>query len=96
MIAAVCALLRRRFMWWSLSPIGLTVFTTGVLRNQVFTVFVTWLVKALILRIGGIGAYRKSVPFTQGMMVGYVAGVAFVFVSDWVFFPGQGHMVHRW
>jgi hypothetical protein len=95
-IAGACALLRRRFMWWSLSPIGLTVFTTGVLRNQVFTVFVTWLTKGLILRIGGITAFRKSVPFTQGMMVGYVAGVALVFVVDWVFFPGQGHMVHRW
>ena len=95
-IAAVCALLRRRFLWWPLSPIGLTIFTTGVLRNQVFTVFVTWCVKAILLRIGGIGAFRRSVPFTQGMMLGYVSGVALVFVVDWIFFPGQGHMVHRW
>jgi len=95
-ITAACALLRRRFMWWSLSPIGLTVFTTGVINRQVFTIFVTWLVKAVILRVGGISIYRRSIPFFQGMMLGYVAGIGLVFLVDWIFFPGQGHLLHQW
>jgi hypothetical protein len=95
-VTAACALLRRRFMWWSLTPIGLTVFTTGIINRQAFTIFVTWLAKAVILRVGGINIYRRSVPFFQGLMLGYVAGIGLVFVVDWMFFFGQGHLLHRW
>ena len=95
-ITALCSFLRYRFLWWPLSPIGLTVFTTGIMRRQVFTVFVAWLVKSLLLKIGGIRLYRQSLPLFMGLMLGYVAGIGMVFLVDMFFFMGQGHMVHRW
>jgi len=95
-ITGLLSLLRYHFLRWPLSPIGLTVFTTGVIQRQAFTIFVTWLVKSLLLRIGGIRLYRRSQPLFIGMLLGYVVGIGLVFLVDTLFFMGQGHMVHRW
>ena len=95
-LTGLCSLLRYRFLWWPLSPIGLTVFTTWTLQQQVFNVFVAWLVKFGLLKIGGIQLYRRTLPLFVGMLLGYVAGIGLVFLVDFSFFMGQGHMVHSW
>ena len=95
-VTALFSFLRYRFLWWPLSPIGLTVFTTGVLQHQVFTVFLVWAIKSMLLKIGGIGLYKRSLPLFMGLMLGYVMGIGLVFVVDLFFFMGQGHMVHHW
>ncbi len=96
LITLLCGFLRYRFLSWPLSPIGLTVFTTGILQRQVFTVFVAWLIKSALLKIGGIGLYRRALPLFMGMTLGYIAGIGLVFLVDVFFFMGQGHMVHHW
>jgi hypothetical protein len=95
-ITGICHFLRYRFLWWPLSPIGLTVFTTGIIARQVFTVFLTWLVKLCLLKIGGIKLYQRSIPLFMGMLLGYVAGIGLIFLVDLFFFMGQGHLVHHW
>ena len=96
LVTALCSFLRYRFLWWPLNPIGLTVFTTGTLQRQVFTVFLAWMVKSIMLKIGGIRLYRQTLPLFMGLMLGYVTGIGMVFVVDLFFFMGQGHMVHHW
>lgn len=96
LLTVLCGVLRYRFLQWPVSPIGLTVFTTGILQRQVFTVFAAWLVKFILLKIGGIGLYRQSLPLFMGLMLGYVLGIGLVFLVDVLFFMGQGHMVHHW
>ena len=96
LVAGLCAFLRHRFLWWPLSPIGLTMFTTGTLHNQAFTVFVAWVLKSLLIRVGGIGLYRRAQPLFLGLLIGYVAGIGLIFVVDVFWFMGNGHMVHRW
>lgn len=95
-LAALCSFLRYRFLWWPLSPIGLTVFPTGVISWQAFSIFLTWAVKFGLLKIGGIQLYRRTRPLFLGLLLGYVTGIGLVFVVDVLFFMGQGHMVHHW
>ena len=98
--AAICGgliYLRYRFPWWPLHPIGFTVSSTSwALRVSVFSIFLAWLVKLIVLRVGGNRLYTRSRPFFLGMLVGYVTGVAISFVADIIWFPGEGHMVHHW
>jgi hypothetical protein len=43
------------------------------------------------MRVGGLDRYRKTAPFFLGMLMGYLAGVAFGLVIDAIWFPGEGH-----
>lgn len=67
-------LMRRRFLWWpfhpagyALGPIGLGWFWCAILAG--------WAIKWIILKHGGLKAYRKAVPFFGGLILGeYVVG----------------------
>jgi len=42
---------------------------------------VSWTVKVIILRVGGIGLYRKAVPIFLGLILGeYIVGGAWVII----------------
>jgi len=88
--------LRYRFAWWPLHPIGLTVCSTNVTLDSVLSIFIAWAVKAVILRVGGVGLYRRSRPFFIGLLVGQAAAVTLAFMVDLLWFPGRGHQVHAW
>ncbi|MFC1805776.1 DUF6785 family protein [Planctomycetota bacterium] len=88
--------LRYRFAWWPLHPIGLAVCSTNVTLDSVLSIFIAWGVKTVILRVGGVGLYRRSRPFFIGLLVGQAAAVALAFAVDLIWFPGRGHQVHAW
>jgi len=96
--AAMAALmaLRYRFAWWPLHPIGLTVCSTNVTLDSVLSIFIAWGAKAIILRVGGVGLYRRSRPFFIRLLVAQAAAVALAFLVDLIWFPGRGHQVHAW
>ena len=85
--------LRYRFNWWTLNPIG---FALPRLTWQVFSLFLAWACKSLILRLGGVQLYRRSQPFFIGLLVGYALGVGLSSLVDLIWFPGQGHSIHSW
>jgi hypothetical protein len=85
--------LRYRLAWWTLNPIG---FALPRLTWQVFSLFLAWAAKALILKLGGVQLYRRSQPAFVGLLVGYALGVGLSAVVDWIWFPGQGHAIHSW
>ena len=93
-IMAALIYMRYRFVWWPLHPVGLAVSGTHLLRHISFTIFLTWLIKLIVLKIGGPSIYRKSKPLFIGLFVGYVLGVVLSTAIDAIWFPGQGHMVH--
>ena len=90
------ALLRARFHWFSLHPIGLAFQHTSGTSIYWFSLFLVWIAKLLLLRYGGVRAYRKGKPFFYGLGVGYVLGVVLSGVVDVIWFPLQGHNVHDW
>jgi len=61
-----------------------------------FTLFLTWLIKVILLKVGGINLFRRARPFFLGLLLGYVVGVGLSFLVDVIWFPGQGHMIHHW
>jgi hypothetical protein len=80
-----------RLTWWPLHPIGFTVVTFYSARTAILSVFLTWLVKLIILRFGGIALYRRAKPFFIGMIVGYTLSLVVSMGVDLIWFPGQGH-----
>jgi hypothetical protein len=89
-------LLRNRFSWWPLHPLGLAFQYTWGPRIYSFSIFLTWITKLVLLRIGGIGLYRRAAPFFVGLALGYVFGVLLSSAVDAVWFPTAGHSVHVW
>jgi hypothetical protein len=60
------------------------------------TIFLAWLIKYLMIKVAGASFYRRSKPFFIGMLTGYVLAVAAGIVVDSIWFPMQGHEVHKW
>jgi len=94
-IYALVNLLRYRFSWWPLHPIGMIVPPTHAVHS-IFSLFIAWGVKTALLRVGGVGLYRRCRPFFLGLIVGHLLGVVVSFLVDYIYFPGQGHHVHSW
>ena len=76
-ILMVC---RYRFPWWPIHPAGLAVGLTHPTFHVWFSVFLAWLVKVIILKLGGISLYRRTRPFFLGMVLG-----AFTTAGVWLF-----------
>ena len=89
-------MLRLRFPWWPLHPVGFTVGYAFPVRVTAFTVFLVWAFKSLVLRFGGIALYRSFQPFFVGLLMGYTLGVGISTLTDAIWFPGDGKMVHTW
>ena len=89
--------MRYRFVWWPLHPVGLAISGHFLARRTSFTTFLAWLIKFVMMKIGGPTVYRKSRPLFIGLLVGYILGVALSTGIDMIWFPERGHGgVHRY
>lgn len=95
-VMAVLTYLRYRLSWWPIPPIGLPVAYTLPVRLSWFSIFLAWAAKLMILRLGGIGLYRKAQPFFFGIIAGFFFAAGISFVVDMIWFPGEGHRVYGW
>jgi hypothetical protein len=67
--------LRSRFLWWPFHPLGYAMANSWGMFNLWSCLFVAWGLKALILRHGGLKAYRQAIPFFLGLALGdYILG----------------------
>ena len=60
-----------------LHPVGYIMANTQTMRSFIVPFFMAWLVKTLVLKYGGGGLYRRTVPFFVGIMLGDVVIQAF-------------------
>ena len=88
--------LKYHFAWWPLHPVGMCFAGGWAISSCAFTMFVTWLIKAVLLKVGGIVLFRRARPFFLGLLLGYVLGVGLCFGVDGIWFPARGHMIHHW
>ncbi|MBS12764.1 MAG: hypothetical protein CME19_14310 [Gemmatimonadetes bacterium] len=91
--ATTIVILGLRYVYpaFPLHPIGFAASTAYPVNRIVFSFFWAWLTKLIILRVGGIAAYRRGANFFLGMMIGYFVGVGVSFVVDCIWFPERGH-----
>ena len=79
-VMALLTLLRYRFTWWRLHPVGFAISGIQPVFFHTFNIFLVWLVKRLVLSIGGIQAYHRSKTLFLGILIGYTLSVGITFV----------------
>ena len=82
-LMGMLTLLRHKFLWWPLHPLGLTVAGSRVMDWTWFSIFLAWLVKIIVLRYGGPKMFRALRPFFLGMVLGQ-----FVSAGIWAIIDG--------
>ena len=66
----VLAACRLWFTWWPFHPVGLAVSSSWSMGMLWFPMFLSWLIKVLMLRYGGAAVYRPAIPFFIGLVLG--------------------------
>jgi len=62
--------MKSRFLWWPFHPGGYVLTTGAGFGREWFAVFMSWGLKATILKTGGVRLYRKAVPLFLGLILG--------------------------
>jgi hypothetical protein len=64
------SVLRQRYLWFTLHPIGFIMMQTYAMHTMWLSVLIAWALKVTILRYGGANALRKSLPLWLGVAFG--------------------------
>ncbi|MFQ6041584.1 MAG: DUF6785 family protein [Candidatus Poribacteria bacterium] len=73
----ILTLLRRRLLWWTLHPVAYPLASSWTMSWMWFPIFISWLIKRLLLKYGGIAAYRRAIPLFFGLILGefFIGGI---------------------
>lgn len=63
-------LLRQRFIFFPLHPVGYAVNGNWTMSHLWFSLFLAWAIKSTLVKTGGLKAYRRGLPFCFGLMLG--------------------------
>lgn len=77
-MGSVFLIMRRFFFWWPFHAAGYVIGGTWSLNLLWFSIFLSWLVKWIILKFGGLKMHRKATSFFIGLVLGQ-----FVMASFW-------------
>ena len=67
----------RRFIWWPFHPAGYAIgIGYPTMHWYWFSIFMSWLAKLILFRLGGVRAYRKALPLFAGLVIGEFVGGA--------------------
>ena len=69
-VAIGLGLLRARFWWWPLHPVGYLAANCWGMHWFYMPFFVGWLAKTMVTRYGGLRLYRQTVPLAIGLIAG--------------------------
>lgn len=76
-VTTVLLVLRTRFVWWPLHPLGYCLADDYAMNWIWSSVLVGWALKVGILHGGGIRAYRSALPLFLGLLMGEFTGGCF-------------------
>ena len=81
---ALLMIARHHLFWWPLHPLGYVVSASTYLTNYIsFSVFLAWLIKAIILKYGGPTYFRLACPFFLGLILGQFSVAGMWLVIDY-------------
>jgi len=67
--------LRMRFVWWIFHPAGYAISGSWSMNPFWFSIFLSSIIKWVVLRYGGLKAHRKAIPLFMGLILGeFVVG----------------------
>jgi hypothetical protein len=70
-LAAVgLSVMRMRYAWWPLAPLGLALSGSWSMIVFWFPILVAWILKSAILRYGGMKTYNRLKPLFLGLILG--------------------------
>lgn len=74
--------MRRIFPLWPIHPAGYALASSSWTFGWLwFSVFVSWAIKTLLLKLGGIGLYRRAYPLFLGLILGeFLVGGTWVII----------------
>jgi hypothetical protein len=61
---------RLRFAWFPFHPVGYAVSSSWAMNLLWMPMFVAWFIKLMLLRYGGLKAYRQALPLFLGLILG--------------------------
>jgi len=68
-------MMRMRFFWWPFHPAGYAITTSWGMNVIWSCLFVSWFLKWIILKYGGLRVHRLAIPFFLGLILGeFTAG----------------------
>ena len=84
LLMTLLLVLRQRLVWWPLHPLGFPIAMTYTITHYGWlSILLAWAFKGVILRYGGVRAYRMLTPLFLGLALG-----EFFTASMWVFIDG--------
>ena len=83
---------RHHFLWWPTHYLGFAVSATNMTSASWFSIFLGWLIKAVVLKYGGMRLYRALRPLFIGFILGQITCSAFWALVDFLV-GGTGNFV---
>lgn len=79
-------LARWHLWWWPFHPAGYALAVSFAMDYFWFSFFISWLLKLILLRAGGMKLHRRAIPFFLGLILGdYVIGSIWGILGPFVF-----------
>ncbi len=70
LVTLALGVLRMRYVWWPLSPLGFALSGSWSMIVFWFPMLIAWVVKGAVLRYGGMRAYQRLRPLMFGLILG--------------------------
>ncbi len=94
LLTSILMLFRMRFVWWPFHPAGFAISTSWGMNVTWGCLFMSWLIKLIILKYGGPVRYRKIAPFFLGLILGeFTIGSAWTILGILAGIPTYGFWV---
>jgi len=68
--ALLLGFLRSRYTWWWFHPAGYALGMSFAMDYFWFAFCVSWMIKLLLIRYGGMRLHRRAIPFFLGLILG--------------------------
>ncbi len=70
-MSTICLMfMRMKFFWWPFHPAGYAVSSSWSMNVFWFSIMLSFFIKWIILKIGGIKLHRQAIPFFLGLILG--------------------------
>ena len=77
LISILLVLMRARFFWFPLHAAGYVVTSNKTMSFFWFSIFLSFAIKYVYLKQGGLRLYRRAIPFFLGLVLGECVATSF-------------------